>query len=79
MRSGGGSPATSLAVPVFSNLQQLKAQIAANQRGRKKRVQPSAYATKSNGFGFVPHEATVKTHQPQVRQQLHDVLMGDIN
>ena len=68
-------------MPVFSNLQQLKAQIAANQqRGRqKKRVQPTAYATKSNGFGFVPHEATAKTHQPQVRQQLHDVLIGDIN
>lgn len=81
MRGGGGSPQTSLPVPVFSNLQQLKAQIAANQqRGRqKKRVQPTAHSTKSNGFGFVPLEATVKTHQPQVRQQLHDVLMGDIN
>ena len=68
LRNQQQSPQTTLPVPVFSNLQQLKQQIVQNQqRGRqKKRPQPTAYSTKSNGFGFVPLEATVKTHQPQV-------------
>jgi hypothetical protein len=81
LRNQQQSPQTTLPVPVFSNLQQLKQQIVQNQQrgSQKKRPQPTAYSTKSNGFGFVPLEATVKTHQPQVRQQLHDVLMGDIN